>query len=59
MKAVKKKIRRLRATGAAREASWDMEKEAEGWVKAERQGGGKHAMGGHVRRSVRSNSKGS
>ena len=53
-KAVKKKIRRLRATGAAREASWDMEKEAEGWVKAERQGGGKHAMGGHVRRSVRS-----
>ena len=59
VKAVKKKIRRLRATGAAREASWDMEKEAEGWVKAERQGGGKHAMGGHVRRSVRSNSKGS
>ena len=57
MKAVKEKTRRLRATGAAREASWDMEKEAEGWVKAERQGGGKHAMGGHVRR--RSNSKGS
>jgi hypothetical protein len=53
-KAVKEKTRRLRATAAAREGSWDLKEGAESWVNAERQRGGKHAMGGHVRRSVRS-----
>ena len=53
-KAVKEKTRRLRATPAAREGSWDLKEGAESWVNAERQRGGKHAMGGHVRRSVRS-----
>ena len=57
-KAVKEKTRRLRATAAAREGSWDLKEGAESWVNAERQRGGKHAMGGRVR-SVRSNSKGS